>query len=301
MAAAGVAGIPRGRIKFRVGATMHFEWPGRFLILAVVLLSFIAAPRPARAATKLYMKDGSYQLVSSYEVHGDRVRYYSVERSQWEEVPTSLVDFDATKRAQEDSQAAEKKHLDEAKEVDQERFYKPPNQGMEVAPGVRLPGDDGIFTLDGKRLVRLPQSSGDVVTDKKRAAMALAVPLPVVKARSLVVLDGPKAAIRLNDPLPVFYVQSADGLGARLNLLRLKPGKDSRVVEDVDTARGRNGATSEQRNNIPLERKQVAPDIYTLKPLQPLEAGEYALGELVGDKLSMDVYDFGYEKWDEVK
>lgn len=301
MAATVVAGISRGRIKFRVGVTMHSEWPGRFLILAVVLLAFVAPSRLAWGATKLYMKDGSYQLVSSYEIQGDRVRYYSVERSQWEEVPTTLVDFDATKRAQAETQAAEKKHLEEAKDVDQERFYKPPNQGMEVAPGVRLPGDDGIFTLDGKRLVRLAQSSGDVITDKKRAAMALAVPLPVVKARSLVVLEGPKAAIRLNDPLPMFYVQSADGLGARLNLLRLKPVKDSRVVEDVDTARGKNGATSEQRNSIPLERKQVAPDIYTLKPLQPLDAGEYALGELVSDKLNMDVYDFGYEKWDVVK
>ena len=55
--------------------------------------------------SKLYMKDGSYQMVSSYEVQGDRVRYFSVERSEWEEVPTSLVDFDATKRAQEEDES----------------------------------------------------------------------------------------------------------------------------------------------------------------------------------------------------
>jgi hypothetical protein len=45
----------------------------------------------------------------------------------------------------------------------------------------------------------------------------------------------------------------------------------------------------------------VAPNTYTLKPLQPLDAGEYALGELVGEKLSLDVWDFGYEKWEVVK
>src|SRR5271157_3922597 len=203
--------------------------PSRCLLAAALLLSLLAAPRVGWATLKLCMKDGSYQMVSSYEVHGDRVRYFSVERSEWEEVPTSLVDFDATKRAQEDAKATEKKQLEEAKQTDQERFFKPPDRGMEVAPGIRLPGDDGIFTVDGRRLVRLVQSSGELVTDKKRAAMVLAVPLPVVKARSLVVLDGPKAAIRLNDPLPVFYIQSAGGLGGRLELVRLKPGKETRV------------------------------------------------------------------------
>jgi hypothetical protein len=275
--------------------------PSRCLLAAALLLSVLAAPRVVWATLKLCMKDGTYQMVSSYEVQGDRVRYFSVERSEWEEVPTSLVDFDATKRAQEEAKAAEKKRLEEAKQIDQERFYKPPNQGMEVAPGIRLPGDDGVFTVDGRRLVRLVQSAGELVTDKKRAAMVLAVPLPIVKTRSLVVLEGAKAPIRLNDPLPVFYVQSADGLGAKLELVRLKPGKESRVVEEVEASRGKSGKTTEERTMVSLERKQVAPNLYTLKPLQPLEAGEYALGELVGEKLSLDVWDFGYEKWEVVK
>lgn len=274
---------------------------GPCLFAAVLLLSVLAAPRLAWANQKLYMKDGSYEVVSSYEIHGDRVRYFSVERAEWEEVPTSLVDFDATKRAQEETKATQKKQLEGAKQIEQERFYKPPDQGMEVASGIRLPGDDGIFTVDGKRLVRLVQSGGEVVTDKKRAAMVLAVPLPVLKARSLVLLEGAKATIRLNDPWPIFYVQSAEGLGTKLELVRLKPGKESRVLEDVDTGRGKNAKATEERTMVALERKQVAPNLYTLRPLQPLEAGEYALGEVVDDKLSLDVYDFGYEKWEVVK
>jgi len=274
---------------------------GPCLFAAVLLLSVLAAPRLAWANQELYMKDGSYEVVSSYEIHGDRVRYFSVERAEWEEVPTSLVDFDATKRAQEETKATQKKQLEEAKQIEQERFYKPPDQGMEVASGIRLPGDDGIFTVDGKRLVRLVQSGGEVVTDKKRAAMVLAVPLPVLKARSLVLLEGAKATIRLNDPWPIFYVQSAEGLGTKLELVRLKPGKESRVLEDVDTGRGKNAKATEERTMVALERKQVAPNLYTLRPLQPLEAGEYALGEVVDDKLSLDVYDFGYEKWEVVK
>ncbi len=280
---------------------MLFRSPGRLLFAAALLLSVLAVPRGAWATLKLCMKDGSYQMVSSYEVHGDRVRYFSIERSEWEEVPTSLVDLDATQRAQEEVKATEKKRIEEAQQIDQERFYKPPDQGMEVAPGIHLPGDDGIFTVDGHRLVRLVLSSAEPVNDKRRAAMVLAVPLPVVKTRSLVVLEGAKATIRLNDPLAVFYVQSADGLGAKLELLRLKPGKEARVVEDVETSRGKSGKATEERTLVSLERKQVAPNIYTLKPLQPLEAGEYALGELVGEKLNLDVWDFGFEKWEVVK
>jgi hypothetical protein len=280
---------------------MRSPSPSRFLFFAALLLCVLAAPRVAWASIKLCMKDGSYQMVTSYEVQGDRVRYFSVERSDWEEIPTSLVDFEATKRAQDEAKATEKKRLEEAKQIDQERFYKPPDQGLEVAPGLRLPGDDGIFTVDGRRVVRLVQSSGELVTDKKRTAMVLAVPLPVVKARSLVILEGAKAPIRLNDPSPVFYVQSPDGLGAKLELVHLKPGKESRVVEDVETSRGKNSKATEGRTMVSLERKQVAPNIYTLKPLDPLEAGEYALGEVVEDKLSLDVWDFGYEKWEVVK
>jgi len=273
----------------------------RYLVAGALLISVLAAPRVASASLKLCMKDGSYQMVSSYEVQGDRIRYFSIERSEWEEVPAALVDLDATRGAQEEAKAAEKKRVEEAKGIDQERFYKPPETGMEVAPGLHLPGDDGIFTVDGRRVVRLVQSTSEPVTDKRRAAMVLAVPLPVVKTRSLVVLEGAKATIRLSDPLPVFYVQSADGLGAKLELVRLKPGKETRVVEDVETSRGKSGKATEERTTVELERKQVAPNIYTLKPLHALEAGEYALGELVGEKLNLEVWDFGYEKWEVVK
>lgn len=281
---------------------MRSASPKSYLLALALLLSVLVAPRLARAGLiKLYMKDGSYQLVSTYEIHGDRVRYLSAERSEWEEVPVSLVDFDATQRAQAQEKLEDQKRLQDAKELEHERFYKPPDTGLEVAPGVRLPGDDGVFTLDGKRLVRMVQSSTETVSDRKRAAMVLAVPLPVVKSRSLVVLEGAKATIRLSDPLPVFYVQSATGLGSRLELVHLKPGKESRVLENLDVGRGKGAKPTEERTMVPIERKQLATNVYSLKPLQPLEAGEYALGEVVDDKLSLDVYDFGYEKWEVAK
>ena len=251
-----------------------------------------AVPLAGPANIKLYMKDGSYQLVSSYEVRGDRVRYYSLERSEWEEVPKTLVDLEATQRAVEEEKAAHQKELQEAKQLDEEKHEKPQNQGYEVAPGVRLPQEEGIYTYDGLRVIRLLQSSAELMTDKRRAALMLALPGPLLKSRTLVVLTGPKAAVRLSQPLPVFYVQSGDDLGAKLALIQVKPGKQARLVEKVET-RGGSGKTTELREAVPLERTQAAPGLYRLKPTRALETGEYALGELVQEKLSLDLWDFG--------
>jgi hypothetical protein len=262
-----------------------------FLLLALAL-GVMWAPRAGWASIKLFMKDGSYQLVSSYEVRGDRVRYYSLERSAWEEVPASLVDLEATRRAQQEEKAAAKKELEEAREIEQQRFEQPEGSGFEVAPGIRLPQDEGVYSFDGFRVIRLIQSSAEVVTDKKRAALLLAIPGPLLKSRSLVVLAGAKAAVRLQQPLPTFYVQSADGLGAKLELIRVKPSKEARVVERVESRAGI-GKPAELRAAVPLERTQVAPGIYKLVPTQALDNGEYALGELVQQKLNLELWDFG--------
>lgn len=271
----------------------------RRIVLGLILAVPLLGASVARAGTlKLFLKDGTYQLVSSYEVQGDRVRYYSVERSQWEEVPKSLVDFEATRKAQEQEKASQQKQLEEAREIEKERFEKPENVGYEVAPGIRLPQEEGVYSIDGLRVIRLIQSTAEVVTDKKRAALVLALPGPLVKSRSLVILAGTKAAIRLPQFLPIFYVQSAEGLGAELELIEVKPGKEARLVEKVEVRRGIGkpaaaGEPTELRTTVPLERTQLAPGLYKLQPTHPLEAGEYALGELVQQKLNLELWDFG--------
>jgi hypothetical protein len=111
-----------------------------------------------------------------------------------------------------------------------------------------------------------------------------------------VVLDGAKASVRLSTLQPTFYVQSADSLGAKLELIRVKPAKESRVVEQVETDRMVVETTTERRTALPVERTQISPGLYKLKPTQPLEPGEYALGELVEEKLNLDVWDFGIDK-----
>jgi len=46
---------------------------------------------------------------------------------------------------------------------------------------------------------------------------------------------------------------------------------------------------------LPLERVRLAAGVYELKPAQPLASGEYALGELLSQKLNIDVWDFGID------
>ncbi len=261
------------------------------LVPLVVVLGMLCCPRRVSAQTKLYLKDGSYQLVKSYEIQGERVRYYSVERSAWEEVPRALVDFEATERVTREEEAEHQKELEEARAVASERFERPEQKGFEVAPGINLPGEEGVFAFDGTRVIRMIQSSAEIVTDKKRAALLLALPGPLLKHRAYVVLPGAQAAVRVPSLQPAFYVQAADDLGAKLELVVIKPRKETRQVEKVEW-RGGITKPAELRAAVPLERTQVAPGLYRLKPLQPLEPGEYALGELIQKKLNLELWDF---------
>jgi hypothetical protein len=257
-------------------------------------VGLMVGARASWAAVKLYFKDGTYQLVKSYEVQGDHVRYYSLERSEWEEVPLSLVDFEATKRSQQEENTRKEQQLEEAGELSRERFERPSESGFEVTPGIRLPQEEGVFAFDGLRVIRMIQSSADVVTDKKRAALVLAMPGPLVKNRAFVVLPGAKAAVRITAPLPTFYVQAADGLGAKLELITVKPRKEARVVERIEW-RGGIGKPTELRIAVPLERAEVAPGLFKLIPSKPLGLGEYALGELLQQKLNLELWDFGID------
>ncbi|HEV2350146.1 MAG TPA: hypothetical protein VG028_09915 [Terriglobia bacterium] len=269
----------------------------KFLALVLVALSALVAPRAALAQSiKLYLKDGTYELVKSYEVHGHRVRFYSLDRSEWEEMPVSLVDFDATQRAQQQEKVAEKKELEKAHELDTERLEIPVNTGYEVAPGIHLPAEEGVFAFDGVRVIRLIQSSAEVVKDKKRAALLMALPGPLLKQRSLVVLSGAKAAVRILVAQPVFFVNSADGLGAKLDLIPVaaNKNKDVRTVEKIQGGIGM-GQSGETRSEIQVERVQLAPGLFKLKPMKELALGEYALGELMGDQLNLEVWDFGVD------
>ena len=104
---------------------------------------------------RLILKDGSYQMVRQYEVVGDRVRYLSQDRGDWEEMPADLVDWEATRKWERDHAAPQPDDaspaMKEAEEIDKEEAAVREDQRArmpEVAKGLELPDQDGVFVLD---------------------------------------------------------------------------------------------------------------------------------------------------------
>src|SRR5215813_8619803 len=107
-----------------------------------LFLAFLIAITAFAANIKLYLKDGGYHIVREYQVQTDRVHFYSVERSQWEDIPLELVDL---KRTQ--SEVAERKaKLDaDAKIIEQEEKVE---RELEKETS-RIPQDPGVYWLEG--------------------------------------------------------------------------------------------------------------------------------------------------------
>src|SRR5450631_1190535 len=112
----------------------------RKYLLALAILACAAWA----ANLKLYLKDGSYHIVREYQVQTDRVHFYSVERSQWEDVPVDLVDLKRT----ETEVSQRKTKLDEdAKVIEQEEKVE---RELEKETS-RIPQDPGAYWLEGNQ------------------------------------------------------------------------------------------------------------------------------------------------------
>ena len=118
------------------------------LIAAAIPLLCATASSAQQVSKRLILKDGSYQSVVKYEIQGDRVHYLSAERYEWEDIPTSLIDWDATKKYESDLSSGKLvKRRAETSEEREER-EKEESNSPEVAPGLRLPGTGGVFLFD---------------------------------------------------------------------------------------------------------------------------------------------------------
>src|SRR5438105_15780131 len=113
-------------------------WVITFALAAICLcLSPLASAQ--QLAKRLILKDGSYQLASKWEKKGDRIRYYSAERGEWEELPDALIDWPATEKF--DKERAAGTPPPEAVELDKELEAERKADELktpQVAPGLRL-------------------------------------------------------------------------------------------------------------------------------------------------------------------
>jgi len=252
--------------------------------------------KPLPRGKKLILKDGSVQLVREYQVMDDRVRFYSTERSQWEEMPAALVDWDATDQVvttqkKGDAELNAKVHKQEeirrvlALDVD---------ASLEAAPGVFIPAGEGLFVYDGKSVLRLTQAQADDKADKKQVVKQVLVPIPVVPSRRNISIHRAHAEVRVRNEQPEFYMRTADMREPDMLLIRAKVQGDTRQIENVDTYFGAVNKT--KRNEISAERWQIAKGVYRFTISESLAPGEYVFTELVkGQGTNLYVWDFGVD------
>ena len=261
---------------------------------------------------KLVLKDGSYQLVRNFEKNGERVRYFSVERDAWEEIPSSMVDWEATKKAEAADEKTTSALLEKARIQEAATKMETPvdvDASLMVAPSLFLPDGEGMFAIQGKSVKRLEQAGSQVKTDKKTVLKQVLSPIPIVPSKHNIEIPGARAAVRLTNAVPEFYLreptsdpdqdstvlrssrQGADG--PDVALVRAKVKGNKRMLESIRSLFGQE--LSQDRVEIAIQRWEVAPDIYRFTLSAPLPPGEYALAEILQDGLNLYVWDFGVD------
>jgi len=200
---------------------------------------------------RLILKDGTYQLVRQYTLAGDRVKYLSLERGEWEEMPASLVDWDATAKWERDHAAPSgdaastegdntSPGMKEAEDVDKEAAEERALEKArmpEVAPGLELPDQDSVFALDTyqgtQALVELLPNDLDVDTKPHKGLKTLN---PLAMSKMRLELNGQHAKVHLHVNDPVIFVS-----------LGVVDDKESVLSHAITINTGRADATNAKR------------------------------------------------------
>jgi hypothetical protein len=284
---------------------------------------------------RLILKDGTYQLVRKYEVVGDRVRYISVERGgDWEELPLDLIDWEATRKWErdhtpktvDDTDGAASPAMKEAAEIDKEEAAEredEKNRMPEVAKGLELPNEDGVFVLDTyegtPELVELLPTELNANTKTKRG---LSTFNPLAGQKASLELDGAHAKIHLHVNDPSIYLsleatghaeqvvshsmtvstEGAKEVASRKHgahsatsgfaIVRVDERRALRIVGAIHMSS--NGIVTQDEDVIPA-KVEVLPGKHWVKivPNKPLTIGEYALVEIISaSDINQSVWDF---------
>ena len=292
-------------------------WVITFALAAICLcLSPLASAQ--QLAKRLILKDGSYQLTTKWEKKGDRIRYYSAERGEWEEIPDSLIDWSATDKYEKDRAAGvpppEAVALD--KELEAERKAEE-LRSPQVAPGLRLPDESGVFLLDNfqsqPQLNELQQNGGELNKNMKGNILRAAIN-PIASAKQTIELKGEHAKVQSHVTIPALYVnttQEKDTGNAsrqpqqpqqpeqpiqlpvdRFKIVRMQVKQDKRIVGDIKIAVY--GKVSQEQKLVPTTSQPISGGWVKVTPTSALTPGEYALVEMLGKEgMNLFVWDFG--------
>ena len=252
-----------------------------FLRAAIFLL---LASAVASAADRLYLKDGTYQLTNQYEVKTDRVRYYSTERGEWEEIPLELVDLDRTKSELSERQT---QLATDAKAEAEERAAEKLAHDQVAA----IPTKPGVYYIRGEMTEPVKQAESKVVNNTKRTILKVLSPIPLLPGKATIELDGDHAPLRIADTRPEFYFRLSDY--QRFEIVKLTPKKEARVVENLSILQVKGDReVDEQILKIDSFKKQEADLLFRIWPEKPLPPGEYALIEYTEGKMNPQIWDF---------
>jgi hypothetical protein len=282
--------------------------------------------------TRLILKDGSYQIVMSYRIVGNIVRYISAERGgAEEEIPLALVDLDATHRWEKQHAQASQNPSDgsaPAPAIDPELLKEEADRAAltpEVAKDLRLPEDDSTLALDTfhgtPELVPLAQTDSDLNRNTGHNLLRTAVN-PLSAAHKIVQLKGETSPIQLHVKDPVLYLRIGDETvgdtggsplvvdthGATSNaqnepaggsaksqyvIVRADVRTDARVISSFRISLLGSG---QHQEDVIETTTELLPGGHWLKitPNQPLDFGEFALMEVISNKaVNLGVWDFG--------
>lgn len=248
-----------------------------------LLLACVAFACIAQAATvRLYLKDGSYHNVREYQKQTDRVRYYSTERGDWEEIPLELVDL---KRTEDEVVSREKERKEESAISDaEEKAERAQRREIE-----RIPMESGVFLVEGEKVTVLKQAESKVVNNRRRSILKAISPIPMIAGKATVELDGLKAPVTLTAERPELYIRLA--AEERFQIVRLAPAKTSRIVQKWNIIPVTKEIV-EETDVIETFKQQLADGLYKIWPTKPLTPGEYAVIEYTEGKGNTQVWDF---------
>jgi len=247
----------------------------------IALLSLALAAWAANI--KLYLKDGSYQIVREYKTESDRVRFYSIERSEWEEIPLEMVDLKRTEsEANERKAELEKDSKMIAAEEKVEREME-----KEVS---RIPQDPGVYWIDGKETKVIKVGEVSVHTNKGRSVLAKLSPIPAVSGKGTLELQGAHSPNVFTNGEQEFFIQLSDT--ERFGIARITTKAAVRIVENL-TFMPITKEVVEEPTMVETFQKQLTPDgLYKIWAKEALPPGEYAVVEYTEGKLNMQVWDF---------
>src|ERR1700747_1518514 len=262
---------------------------------------------------KLVLKDGTFQIAREYQRKGERVRYLSAERGDWEEIPAAMVDWDATQKAELAAASEENALLKTVHHEQVEQKAEMPmdvDASLPVAPGIFLPPGEGIFVVEGKSVTPLNQVSADIRTDRKQRLKQVLTPVPIVPSKRNIEIPGAKATRRINSERPEFYLRDPPpdpdrvspiltsgqpgDIGPEVALVKLTVKGGKRQIESIRSMFGQR--VPGELNSISIQRWDIAKDVYRFTLSQDLPAGEYAFTQILPDGINLYVWDFGVDR-----